>query len=117
GRLHDQDVSSRENAARENKDILLEENYEEKCGGCDPNDPTTSIILSLMKNQFRDKSIRLATAIQQEYAKSGREDRGVQQLSLAVLARASMPAVLTEIGFISNPNEETYMMSEKGQAE
>ena len=117
GRLDEQDASLREKAERENKDILLEENYEENYGGFDPNDPTTSIILSLMKNQFRDKSIRLATAIQQEYVKSGREDRGVQQLSLAVLARASMPAVLTEIGFISNPNEETYMMSEKGQAE
>lgn len=117
GRLDEQDESLREKAERENKDILLEENYEENYGGFDPNDPTTSIILSLMKNQFRDKSIRLATIIQEQYVKSGRENRGVQQLSLAVLARASMPAVLTEIGFISNPNEEIYMMSEKGQAE
>ncbi len=117
GRLAEQDESLREKAERENKDILLEENYEENYGGFDPNDPASSIILSLMKNQFRDKSIQLATLMQKEYVRSGREDRGVQQLSLAVLARASMPAVLTEIGFISNPNEETYMMSENGQAE
>ncbi len=117
GRLDEQDESLREKAARENKDILLEENYEENYGGFDPNDPASSIVLSLMKNQFRDKSIELASFIQAQYAGSGREDRGVQELSLAVLARAGMPAVLTEIGFISNPNEETYMMSENGQAE
>lgn len=117
GRLDEQDASLREKAERENQDILLEENYEENYGGFDPNDPASYIILSLMKNRFREQSIRLATLIQEQYVKSGREDRGVQELSLAVLARASMPAVLTEIGFISNPNEETYMKSERGQAE
>ncbi len=117
GRLDEQEPSLREKAERENKDILLEENYEENYGGFNPNDPASFIILSLMKNQFREQSIRLATLIQEQYVKSGREDRGVQELSLAVLARASMPAVLTEIGFISNPNEETYMKSERGQAE
>src|SRR5690606_37220515 len=117
GRLDEQDASLREKAERENKDILLEENYEENYGGFDPNDQASYIILSLMKNRFREQSVRLATLIQEQYVKSGREDRGVQELSLAVLARASMPAVLTEIGFISNPNEETYMKSERGQAE
>ncbi|MGV3761618.1 N-acetylmuramoyl-L-alanine amidase family protein [Parapedobacter sp.] len=117
GRLDEQEPSLREKAERENKDILLEENYEENYGGFDPNDPASYIILSLMKNQFREQSVHLATLMQQEYEKTGRENRGVQELSLAVLARASMPAVLTEIGFISNPNEETYMKSAKGQEE
>ncbi|WP_257669311.1 N-acetylmuramoyl-L-alanine amidase family protein [Parapedobacter tibetensis] len=111
-RLGEQDAALRENA-----DILLEENYEENYGGFDPNDPESYIVFSLMKNQFREQSIKLASAIQNEYVRSGRGDRGVQELSLAVLARAGMPAILTEIGFLSNPNEETYMKSEKGQAE
>ena len=55
--------------------------------------------------------------MQEEYIKVGRIDRGVQEKSLAVLARASMPAVLTEIGFISNPEEEDYINSEDGQNE
>jgi N-acetylmuramoyl-L-alanine amidase len=55
--------------------------------------------------------------MQQEYVKTGRVDRGVQELSLAVLRRAGMPAVLTEIGFICNPEEEEYMNSETGQNE
>ena len=37
--------------------------------------------------------------------------------SLAVLAKAGMPAVLTEIGFISNPSEEEYVNSPAGRQE
>lgn len=104
-------------AVRENADILLEDNYKDNYGGFDPNDPSTYIIFSLMKRTYRDKSIRFATYIQNEYSKKGRPNRGVQELSLAVLAPAAMPAVLTEIGFISNPEEEKFMLSEAGQEE
>ncbi|SEG53705.1 N-acetylmuramoyl-L-alanine amidase family protein [Sphingobacterium lactis] len=104
-------------AVRENADILMEDNYQENYGGFDPKDPSTYIIFSLMKRTYRDKSIRFATYIQNEYVKKGRPNRGVQELSLAVLASAAMPAVLTEIGFISNPQEEEFMASNKGQEE
>lgn len=112
GRLDEQDV-----AVRENLSILLEKDYKDNYLGYDPNDPTSIIMLSLMKNAFREQSIRLATFIQDEYIGTGRVDRGVKEQSLAVLARAGMPAVLTEIGFISNPSEEEYMNSESGQNE
>lgn len=112
GRLDEQDVAMRENAS-----MLLEENYQENYDGFDPKDPESYIIFSLMKNQYRDLSIKLATFIQNEYIKAGRLDRGVKEQSLAVLARAGMPAVLTEMGFISNPEEERYMNSAEGQAE
>lgn len=113
GRLSEQDVAIRENAS-----ILLEENYEENYGGFDPNDPSTYIVFSLMKREYRDQSIKLASLMQEAYTKnSKRVDRGVKEQSLAVLATAGMPAVLTEIGFISNPSEEEYMMSARGQAE
>lgn len=111
-RLGEQDA-----AVRENADLLLEENYEENYQGFDPKDPESYIILSLMKNQYREQSIRLASNIQDEFTKSGRIDRGVKEQGLAVLARAGMPAVLTEIGFISNPQEEQYMKSQSGQSE
>ena len=55
--------------------------------------------------------------MQEEYVKSDRLNRGVQELSLAVLATAGMPAVLTEIGFISSPEEEQFMLSQEGQAQ
>ncbi|HUH18867.1 N-acetylmuramoyl-L-alanine amidase [Albibacterium sp.] len=110
-RLGEQDVAMRENAS-----MLLEENYEENYD-FDPSDPESYIIFSLMKNQYRDQSIRLATLVQEQFATSGRNNRGVKEQGLAVLARAGMPAILTEIGFISNPAEERYMTSAAGQAE
>ncbi len=111
-RLDEQDA-----AVRENADLFLEDDYEENYAGFDPNDPESIIILQLMKNLYREQSIKLAALMQDEYIRSGRVSRGVWEKSLAVLARAGMPAVLTEIGFISNPEEETYMKSDKGQTE
>jgi N-acetylmuramoyl-L-alanine amidase len=112
GRLDEQDV-----VIRENESILLEKDYKQNYEGYDPKDPESIIMLSLMKNAFREQSIKLASYMQDEYVLSGRTDRGVKEQSLAVLARAGMPAVLTEIGFVSNPDEEEYMNSETGQTE
>ena len=112
GRLDEQDV-----VMRENESILLEKDYKNNYEGYDPKDPETIIMLSLMKNAFREQSIKLASYMQDEYVLAGRTDRGVKEQSLAVLAKAGMPAVLTEIGFVSNPDEEEYMNSEVGQNE
>lgn len=113
GRMNEQDEVIR----RENEAILLEENYKENYEGFDPANPENFIILSLMKNAYRTQSLKLAKLVQDEYVRAGRIDRGVQEKSLAVLARAGMPAILTEIGFISNPEEEDYLNSEQGQTE
>lgn len=110
-------LGNQDAALRENADILLEENYEENYQGFDPNDPESYIIFSLMRSQFRNQSVKLASAIQEQFTLTGRVDRGVKEQKLAVLMNAGMPAVLTEIGFLSNPDEEEYMRSEKGQAE
>lgn len=112
GRLDEQDIALRENAS-----ILLEKDYKKNYAGYDPKDPESYIILSLMKNAFRTQSIQFASLIQKEFKRSGRIDRSVHEKSLAVLARAAMPAVLTEIGFISSPAEEQYMRSASGQNE
>lgn len=113
GRVDEQDDAIK----RENAAIFLEENYKENYEGFDTSDPESAIILSLMKNTFRTQSLKFAKYIQDQYIAVGRINRGVQEKSLAVLARAGMPAVLTEIGFISNPGEEDYMNSEAGQIE
>jgi N-acetylmuramoyl-L-alanine amidase len=113
GRVNEQDAAIK----RENASIFLEDNYKENYDGFNPDDPESAIILSLMKNTFRTQSLKLAKLVQDEYIQVGRINRGVQEKSLAVLARAGMPAILTEIGFISNPDEEDYMNSEAGQKE
>ena len=48
---------------------------------------------------------------------NNRLNRGVKEQGILVLQRCGLPAVLTEIGFISNPTEEKYMNSATGQAE
>ena len=112
-RLKEQDAAIRENA-----DIKLEKNYKSKYDGYDPNNPTTFIILSLLKNAFRDKSIKFAKLVQNSYInRDDRLSRGVKEQGVLVLQRCGMPAVLTEIGFISNKEEEVYINSEKGQNE
>lgn len=112
-RLNEQNVAIRENA-----DIKKEKNYKENYDGYDPNDPETFIILSLFKNKFRTKSTDLAKFIQSNYANQNeRLSRGVKEQGILILQRCGMPAVLTEIGFISNPSEERYMNSLEGQAE
>jgi N-acetylmuramoyl-L-alanine amidase len=112
-RLDEQDVAIRENA-----DIKLEKNYKQNYDGYDPNDPETFIILSLFKNTFRDKSLKLARLIQNNYTyDNNRVNRGVKEQGILILQRCGMPAVLTEIGFISNPSEEDYMNSANGQEE
>jgi N-acetylmuramoyl-L-alanine amidase len=102
---------------RENASMFLEENYQKNYEGFIANTPENDIMLSLMKQTNRDRSLKFASMLQQEYVNAGRTNRGVQEKSLAVLARAAMPAVLTEIGFVSNPEDEDYMNSQEGQNE
>ncbi|MET4080162.1 N-acetylmuramoyl-L-alanine amidase [Pedobacter sp. UYP30] len=112
-RLQEQDAAIRENA-----DIKLEKNYKENYSGYDPADPASFIMLSLLKNTFRDKSIGFARLIQNNYVNNyKRTDRGVKEQGVLVLQRCGMPAVLAEVGFISNPTEEKYINSSKGQEE
>jgi N-acetylmuramoyl-L-alanine amidase len=112
-RLHEQD-----GALRENADVKLEKDYKKNYNGYDPNDPETFIILSLFKNVYRDKSLKLAKLIQSNYTRvNHRVDRGIKEQGILVLQRCGLPSVLTEIGFISNPAEERYMNSASGQSE
>ncbi|MGM9475875.1 N-acetylmuramoyl-L-alanine amidase family protein [Pedobacter sp. GSP4] len=112
-RLKEQDAAIRENA-----DIKLEKNYKTKYDGYDPNNPSSFILLSLLKNTFRDKSIKFAKLIQNSYInRDERFSRGVKEQGVLVLQRCGMPAVLTEVGFISNTDEEKYINSQKGQSE
>ena len=81
------------------------------------NDPQTAIIVAQYSQAFLNKSVLLGNKIQEQFALEGRQDFGVKQMGLEVLAGSAMPGVLVEVGFITNPTEEAYLNSEKGQHE
>ena len=106
-------------AKKENADILLEQDYQKNSAyqGFDPYSPENSIIFALYQNAYLDKSLDFASLIQKEYGSHIKSpNRGVKNAEFMVLYLSAMPAVLTEIGFISNPSEEAFMMSDFGQA-
>ena len=106
-------------AKTENADILLESDYKsnEAYRGFDPNAPESFVMLAMFQNAFIDKSLNLAQAIQNQYKHNLRTiNRGVKQAELFVLYKTTCPSVLTEVGFISNPAEEAFMLSDEGQA-
>ncbi len=101
-------------AKRENSVITYEKGYQETYEGFDPNKVESYIIFELMQDKYMKQSVDLAQCIQQQYVRQGRKNRGVRQAGLLVLYRATMPAILTELGFISTPEEERYLNSSKG---
>lgn len=102
---------------RENEDIIKDKDYKKKSAN-NPTDPEELIMLSLYKSLYRTKSLDLAKKIQKNYTDlNKRTNRGVKEQGLLILQRAAMPSVLTEIGFISNPEEEDYINSAEGQEE
>ncbi len=110
------DEQNLEVAMKENEVILLEDDFSSKYEGFDPKSPESYIIFSLMQNVFQEQSLDLATKIQNQFKdRTGRIDRGVKQDGFWVLYMTSMPSVLVETGFITNPEEENYLSSESGQ--
>jgi N-acetylmuramoyl-L-alanine amidase len=94
-------------AMRENSVILLEENYEEKYEGFDPTSPESYILFSLTQSVNHASSIRLASLIENQFStRAGRRSLGVKQNIFQVLWETAMPAVLVEIGYLSNTKEE-----------
>lgn len=103
-------------AQAENSVIFLEENYEENYEGFDPSRPETYIALTLYQNHFQYQSISLAQKMQNQFTQHAeRRDRGVKQQPLYVTSRAAMPAVLIELGFLTNSKEEQFLNSDQGQ--
>ena len=104
-------------AKRENSVITYEKNYKQTYEGFDPNRTESYIIFELMQDRYMKQSVDLARNIQRQYVKAGRKDKGVHQAGFLVLRKTSMPAVLTELGFISTPAEEQYLNSAEGVAQ
>ncbi len=104
-------------ARRENKSILYEDDYLETYDGFDPHSPEANIIFALYQNAYLEQSLTMASLVQNQFRDRARRiDRGVKQAGFLVLYQITMPGILVEAGFISNPREEQYLLSETGQA-
>ncbi len=101
-------------AKRENSVILLEDNYKEVYG-YDPDSPEGHIILTMVQHAFLEQSIRFAQMVEEQMAAAKRRSRGVKQAGFVVLRQTTMPSVLVETGFLSNRQEEAFLLSKEGQ--
>jgi N-acetylmuramoyl-L-alanine amidase len=70
------------------------------------------ILWDLAQAEVLNESAELALAVQNRLnERLGLKDRGVKQAPFAVLTGATMPAILVEIGFLSNPAEAQQLVS------
>lgn len=104
-------------AKRENSVITYESDYKTTYEGFDPSKAESYVIFEFMQDRYMKQSVELARQIQKNYAAAGRQNKGVHQAGFLVLRNTTMPAVLTELGFISTPQEESYLTSDRGVRE
>lgn len=102
-------------AKKENSVILIEENYEQRYAGFNPNSSESYIMFEFVQDKNMEKSVKLATYVQKQFKHTAKRiDKGVHQAGFLVLRATSMPSVLIELGYISTPDEEQYLLSDAG---
>ena len=102
-------------AQKENSVILIEEDYQQQYSGFNPNSSESYIMFEFLQDKNMTQSVRLAQFVQQQFKQTARRiDKGVHQAGFLVLRETSMPSVLIELGYITNPNEEAYLLSMEG---
>ena len=107
------DVSRRENSV-----ILLEDDYSTDYQGFDPNSPESFIFFNLMQNAYYEQSVLFASLVDQQLRKTAfaiSNYTGIHQDPFWLLWKTAMPAVLIELGFISNPADLKVLNSENGR--
>jgi N-acetylmuramoyl-L-alanine amidase len=112
GKDHDDEnrVAMRENS------VILQEDNQEVYEGFDPTKPESYIMLTMFQYAFIQQSVELAQTVQNAFRNDvGRKDRGVKQQPLYVTSRTAMPAILIELGFLTNSAEEDFLITDDGQ--
>lgn len=103
-------------AKRENAAILKEKNFENNYEGFNPNSPEANVIFSLHTSAYMNHSIMLADKVQRNLVRNTHlVDRTVKPGGFWVLYKVAMPSILIELGFLSNAEEEEYMIKPSSQ--
>ena len=96
------DNAARQVAATENNVVQLESPASRRQG-----DILKSILWDLAQSEFQEESSSMAETVQDSMSKSlNLVSRGVKQAGFYVLGGAAMPAILIEVGFLTNRKEE-----------
>lgn len=103
-------------AQKENAVILIEDDYKQRYAGFNPNSAESYIIFEFLQDKNMAQSVKFATAVQRGFRNANRIDKGVHQAGFLVLRATSMPSVLIELGYITNPTEEAFLLSEQGSS-
>jgi N-acetylmuramoyl-L-alanine amidase len=104
-------------AQRENSVILQEKDYQKRYDGFDPRSPQSHILFSLFQSAYITNSVRFAQRIDRQLRTTvNRPSRGVKQAGFIVLWKSTMPSVLIESGFLTNPAEEKYLNDKANQS-
>ena len=107
------DVSRRENSV-----ILLEDDYSTDYQGFDPDSPESFIFFNLMQNAYYEQSVLFASKVDEYLRKTDfavSAYTGIHQDPFWLLWKTAMPAVLLELGFISNPGDLKVLTSVDGR--
>ena len=106
------DIAARQTAALENSVVQLEKPANGRAAGRE--NALKAILWDLAHSEFLFESSRLAEVVQDSMTRALRiPNRGVKQAGFYVLGGAAMPAVLIEIGFVTNPREEKRLRDSK----
>lgn len=107
----------KEDILLENGDVFQNEKDDSTAFNTNINDPIVKQQVALWTKQFFASSVKLATIVEEEFIALGRFSRGVKQRQkgIWVLQATAMPSILIELGFLTNPDEEAFLISENGQ--
>jgi len=109
--LNATDKESRRLAYLENNSAEFEERI-----AADNEDEIKMILWDMAQKAYLKQSSELAESVQKELNLLLRTyNRGIKQNSFRVLAGVACPAVLVEVAFISNPEEERKLLTEEFQ--
>lgn len=79
-------------------------------------DDLKTILMDMAQTSVLNESSQFAEIVQENLCKVLKvENRGIKQAPFIVLVGAAMPAVLVEVGFISNANEERKLTEKETQ--
>ena len=99
------------NSDKAGLDLATRENSTAASSISDLNDMLHRAVLQTKLEESRDFAQRVQTSLCSMSARMNNrsKDRGVRQAPFVVLIGATMPSILAEIGFVSNPHDERLM--------